>query len=386
MEARLLVKAGFEVNVVTSGVQYMTGKDIRPGNGWCTEEWRDNIRILRTWAPSDHRQSLLKRTANYLSYTVLAGLATLIHVKKVDRIFAGTDPVFIMPMVFFVSMVKQAPVVLDERDLFPETAMALGVIREGFLSRILFRMQQFFRKRASAILAATPGIRGQLIRYGWPDNKVHLLYNADVFLEEDFEREINNTPSLKQGTGKTFLVGYAGGLGRANDVATLLRAANHLKDLGDLGIVIIGSGEMLSRYRTYCQRNRLDNVFFFDSVPRIEARSFLKQMDLCVQPLPAQQHFSHTLTSKTFDYHGLGKPMIFCGRGDTVQLLKVSGGGVAVEPEDELGLAENIRRFYKNESLRLTMGSSARQWFQQNIEIEAACNIFRQVMTSDGPV
>ena len=138
MEARLLKRVGFDVTVITSGVHYMTGKDTRPSKKWCSEEWRDGVRILRTWAPRGHRHKAWKRIMNYLSYTLLSGLAGLIFVRKVNRILAGTDPLIMMPVVFTLSLMKRAPLVLDERDLFPETAIALGVMREGLLSTLLF--------------------------------------------------------------------------------------------------------------------------------------------------------------------------------------------------------------------------------------------------------
>jgi hypothetical protein len=64
MEARLLARAGFQVTVVTSRVRYMTGEDIRPSPGWCTEEWRQGIRILRTWGLGRHRRSLKRHVWN----------------------------------------------------------------------------------------------------------------------------------------------------------------------------------------------------------------------------------------------------------------------------------------------------------------------------------
>ena len=100
MEARLLKKIGFEVTVVTSGVHYMTGKDTRKGKGWCTEEFDEGIRILKTWAPTGFRRSILRRIFNYLCYTWLAGQASLIKVGKVDRVFTGTDPIVMMPWSF----------------------------------------------------------------------------------------------------------------------------------------------------------------------------------------------------------------------------------------------------------------------------------------------
>lgn len=382
MEARLLERAGFAVTVITSGVQYLTGENIRPTRGMCTEEQSGEIRILKTWAPSDHRTSLFRRALNYCSFAFLAALVAFLKVRKVDRIFVGSDPITIMPLVYLISLVKSAPMVMDERDLYPETAIALGVMKPGLLAGLLFRMQQFFRKRASRIIAATPGIRKKLLDYGFSPEKVRLLYNADVFLNEP-STENGCCIDLRRLTGKGFLVGYAGGLGPANDIPTLLRSAGHLKDLDDLGVVIIGSGENRHAYINYCEDHNIDNVYFLKAVPRYEARKLVRELDICVQLLGQHPHFHHTLTSKTFDYHGLGVPMIVAGRGDTLELLMASGGGLAVEPGDDRGLAATIRFLYQNPGLRKRMGRCASKWFSEHISVEAACSIIWAAMDGE---
>jgi glycosyltransferase involved in cell wall biosynthesis len=385
MEARLLVKAGYKVTVVTSGVQYMTGEDIRPYKAWCTEEFVEGVRILRTWAPKDHRRSLLRRVSNYLAYTILAGLVSVLSVRRVDRIFAGTDPIFMMPMVYLVSLIKRAPMVMDERDLYPETAIALGVMKQGVLSNIIFYIQQFFRRQAVGILAATPGIKKRLLSYGVPEGKVHLLYNADVFMDEDIGTE-QSVESLRKLSNRNFLVGYVGGLGRANDIPTLLRAAERLNGFEQVGFVIVGSGEMRESYMDFCKQRGLDNVVFLPAVPRKQARALLKQMDICVHLYPKGELFNGALASKTFDYHGLGKPMIFCGQGDTVNLLQETEGGLAVPSEDDEALAEAIRKLVKDDVSRERMGTSARQWYKKNIGTGAACALMKKVMENHASV
>jgi len=380
MEARLLKSSGHDVTVITSGVQYMTGEDIRPYKAWCTEEIIEGIRILRTWAPKYHRRSLFRRISNYFSYAILGGLAAILKVPKVDRIFAGTDPIFIMPIVYLISLIKHAPMVLDERDLYPETAIALGVMKPGIFAKFFFKLQQFFRKQAIAILAATPGIRKQLIDYGISPQKIFLLYNADAFLNNSLPSSGDSSLSLHKLINKKILVGYVGGLGKANDVLTLLKAAMRLKNFKQIGFIIVGSGEKREEYINFCKENNLDNVLFLSAVSRKEARNLIRQLDICIQPLPNNEHFFSTLTSKTFDYLALGKPMIFCGSGDTAELLQKSGGGVVVPPEDDKALAETIRMLAENDNLREKMGKSARQWYKKNINFETTFNIMKKVI------
>ncbi len=382
MEARLLRRAGYEVTVITSGVQYMTGEDIRPYKAWCTEEFVEGIRILRTWAPKHHRKSVFRRIFNYISYAILAGVVSIIKVRKVDRIFAGTDPIFMMPIVYLVSLIKGAPMVLDERDLYPETAIALGVVKPGMFTKFLFKLQQFFRSKAISILTATPGIRKRLIEYGISSQKIFLLYNADVFLNEGVPSE-ENSLSLRKLMNRKILVGYVGGLGRANDVLTLLKAAKQLKAFKQVGFVIVGSGEKKEEYINFCKKNSLNNVLFLSAVPRKEARELIKQLDICVHLYPKKDLFEGALASKIFDYHALGKPTIFCGSGDTAELLRESGGGIVVPSEDNEALAKAIRFLAENPNIRKKMGESARQWYKENINIQKAVMVIKRAIEGD---
>jgi glycosyltransferase involved in cell wall biosynthesis len=378
MEARLMKMAGYDVTVITSGVQYMTGEDIRKGEGWVTQELVDGIRVLRTWSVTKHRSSLLRRAANYISYTALAMMAALFKTGKVDRVFAGTDPIFMAPMIFMVSMIKKAGLVLDERDLFPETAIATGVVKEGTLTRLLFYMQQFFRKRAVSILTATPGIRRKLIEYGHPAEKVTLLYNADVFVEEDLAAP--DEFSLRGITRAGFIAGYAGGLGIVNDVGTIIRAALRLKNVEGTAFVIVGEGEKRREYERWVREEGAENIYFLGAQPRTKTRSLIKQMDVCMVALPPGEHFHATLTSKMFDYMAAGKPVLFCGGGDTQELLSVSGGGATVAPGDDRGLAELFVEFRDNGQKRAQAGAAGRKWFEENMGARQAADIMKKVI------
>jgi colanic acid biosynthesis glycosyl transferase WcaI len=383
MEARLLQMAGYEVTVVTCSVQYMTGQRIVSDGSWCSEELIDGIRVLRTWGPADYRRSLSSRLMSYFCFAFLAGLASVARVGKVDFLFASTTPITLMPVNYLTSLIKRAHMVLDHRDLYPETLVALGVLREGLWTRILFSMQQAIRRRATGILAATPGIKRSLVEYGFSQEKVRLLYNADVFLHKQ-NNDGRNDLDLRQLTRRPFLVGYAGGLGQANDIPTLLRAAAELRNLEDVGIVIIGSGENRGTYIEYCCDHGLDNVHLVPAVPRSEARRLLRQLDVCVCLYRQSKFFEGTLASKIFDYQGLGKPIVFCGMGDTAELLRVSGSGLTVDAGDSKGLARAIRRLRDDESLRRQLGDSGLSWFEENVRVDAACNTIKQVMQVAG--
>jgi glycosyltransferase involved in cell wall biosynthesis len=299
-------------------------------------------------------------------------------VGKVHRILVGTDPIFLIPVVFLLSKIKRAPMILDERDLFPETAIALNVIQDGLLAGMLFRMQHFFRKKAISILAATPGIMRRLISYGCPEEKIQILYNAYVYLcEYDLNMPI---VSLRKQMNRNFVAGYVGGLGKANDIKTLLRAARHLEEIEDIGIVIIGSGENKTLYKKYCIQNNLKNVFIKGSFPRVETRRLIGEMNVYIHLMKDCSFFECAMSSKVFDYVGLGKPIVFCRSGNIEELLNCSGAGITVKANDDRALAAAIRRLYDDVPLRRKMGRSARSWFEKNVTVDNARSILEKAM------
>jgi len=381
MEAILLRDAGAEVTVITSAIHYMTGEDIRQSTGWCVETRVEKVRILHVWAPGNHRRSLWHRIMNYVCFTMTSFFAAVFRSGPADVVFAGTDPITMMPAVYLTAVLKRAQLVLDERDLYPETAIAIGAVRDGGLTRALFYLQQFFRRRSAAILAATPGIRRKLIEYGHPIQKIQLLYNADVLDEPDPVASML-TDDLRANTGKQFLIGYVGGLGKVNDVMTLLRAVAHLRDIQGLGLVIVGAGERKTEYMDFADSHKLDNVFFFDAVPRRIARQLICQLDIGLQALPSDPHFEATLTSKTFDYHAAGVPMLCCASGDTVDLLAESGGGFGVPPEAAGELANKIRELWQSPEEMSRLSNSARQWYRQNISPTNATRIVTHLLAT----
>ncbi len=364
--AKLLKQSGFNITVITSGVHYMTGENIRPNKSLITEEFVDGIRILKTWAPTNYRRNILWRLTNYLCFAIMVCIASLVKTKNVDKILAGTDPFFVLPVVFILSIVKKAQFVLDERDLYPETAIYLGVISDGKIAAALKKIARLIRKKASGIIAATPGIFDHLIKEGLPEEKLFLMYNADPFINRfEYESKIE----IKKLINKKFIVGYFGGLGRFHDIFTLLKAGKLMENDHDIGIIIVGNGEQRKDYQAICEEQKINNVFFFNSVARNEARALIKQIDIGVHLFRGGEFARIALGSKIFDYIGMGTPVLFCGEGNTRDLLNESGAGLSVSPSDPESLADLIQQIKKDPQELDNLSRSAIAWYEKNITV-----------------
>lgn len=385
VEARLLREAGHRVTVITSAVHYMTGKFVGPGEGWCREEVRDSIRILRVWTVADYRTSFYRRFLNYAIFAFMAMVAAFVKVReRANWIFAATDPVLVTPFVLLVALIKRVPVVLDERDLSPDTALALGVMRPGLASRMIFAMQQFLRRRAFAVLAATPGIKRRLAEYGHSPGRIHVLLNGDPYMEAKSPADI--PLAIREYRARyRHLIAYAGSLGQANDVEVIVRAAARLKERDDVGFLIVGTGERLGEYRELASQLGIRNLAFLGAMSRDDSRATLAACDLCVSALPSNPFFQGTLPSKIFDYLGSGIPVVFGGEGDSAELLEKSGAGIVVPALDDREMSEALARLIDNQSLRERMSHSGREWYAQHINVASCVQILQKAFVAQQP-
>ena len=384
-EACLLRDLGCSVTVITSAMHYMTGRDLRKGGrGWCSESEQDGIRFLRVWGLMNYRKSLVRRLVHYALFAALSFLAALIRMKRrPDVVLVGTDPILVCPVAWALAGRFRARLVLDERDLYPETALALGVLKPGLLSRGLSAFQRALRRRAAFVLCATPGILRALQTLEVPDEKLGLLYNADPeLLPDPGIRPADSTrrrlPESPWGEAR-FRIIYAGSMGRASDLGTLLDAAAKIGPDPGVVFLLAGDGEYAASYRTRVVKESLP-VRFTGPLPRQEARSLIREADLGLLLFSEAPLFRTALPSKIFDYLGLGCPIVFLGSGDTEAVLRESGGGLRLPSGDADALARLLLELEREPERCQAMGRAGRAWFERSVGGEGGRAILRRAL------
>lgn len=375
-EAEMLRDLGHEVTVVTAGTHYLTGKSIRRRgfSPWAIGE-RAGIRIVSTWAPSGQRKSLSRRMLNYLVYS---GLAMAYGLRSTtDVVFVGTDPTTIASIAYPVARRHRARLVLDERDLFPETAVVLGMLKPGTIADWIEAAMRFLRARADHIVAATPGIKRALVDKGLDPGKISVIVNAFSPAASPLLR------TATQPEGDYLDVLFTGSMGLAADIPTVLRAAEicHLRGL-PVRFRFLGDGDRRSEYMRYCEEHEIENCSFPAPVPREELEDYLVQASVCLHALPPDPFWRCALPSKIFDYMAFGKPVVFAGEGDVVDLLSASGGGIAVPPGDPDAIVAALETLHRNPEMRSRMASRGRAYVEQHFTRESQLEVLRGLFGS----
>jgi glycosyltransferase involved in cell wall biosynthesis len=168
------------------------------------------------------------------------------------------------------------------------------------------------------------------------------------------------------GLNHEFVAIYAGALGMANDIPTLLNAAKRLIHRADIRFVLIGDGKERSTLEELTARLGLSNVRFVGLVPKAQMGKALAAADVCVATLKNIPMFRTTYPNKVFDYMAAGRPTILCIDGVIREVIEDAKGGVFVSPGDDRALAEAIETLAQDKSRARRMGRAARDFVVRN--------------------
>jgi glycosyltransferase involved in cell wall biosynthesis len=256
---------------------------------------------------------------------------------------------------------------LEIRDLWPEFAIDMGILRNRWVITAARWTETFFYRQASHIIVNSPAYRDYLVGKRVPDGQISLIPNgvdASMFCPEDRGTEFRQ----ELGLNGSFLATYTGALGPANAIPTILEAAEQLRDCPDVHFLLVGDGKERSNLEQEVRARRLPNVTFTGTFPKHRMRDVLAASDICLATLRNIPMFRTTYPNKVFDYMAAGRPTILAIDGVIKDVVCQAQAGLCVAPEDALGLARAVRELRSEPDKCRRMGQSARSYVVANFD------------------
>jgi glycosyltransferase involved in cell wall biosynthesis len=364
--AKFLVTRGHELVIVASDLNYQTGQRTVARTGIFAEQNLDGVRVLRSYIyPALHR-SYFWRVISFFSF-MFSSAWTALQVKDVDLVMGTTPPIFQAVSAWFVALIRRKPFLLEVRDLWPEFGVSMGVLKNPVVIALARWLEMFLYARATHILVNSPAYKEYMIAKGVPENKVtYIAYGTDVDM---FNPGVDGS-SIRAALGvdDKFVVLYAGALGQANDIDTILRAAERLKDEDEIRFVLFGDGKERTRLNAEAERMKLSNVIFAGVRAKKEMPQVVASADVCLAILQDIPMFRTTYPNKVFDYMAAGRATVLVIDGVSRELIESSYGGAYVQPNDDKQLAETILDLSKNVDIVKQMGLNAREYLVEHLD------------------
>jgi glycosyltransferase involved in cell wall biosynthesis len=379
--ARHMVESGHCCTIIASRISYLTGRSTgdAAGERQAREEAGDRagLRVLRAYALPAHHRGFAWRVLSFLVFMCTSTLAAL-RVGPVDLVMGTSPPIFQALSALFVAAVRRRPYLLEIRDLWPEFAIDMGVLRNAFLVAFARRLERFLYARATHILVNSPAYRDYLVGRGVRGDRISLIPNgADPDAFDPEARGDATRRSLK--LNHKFVVTYAGALGVANDIPTVLRAAQRLLTEPQIHFLLIGDGKDRPQLELRSQQLGLTNLSFALPRPKSEMPEVLAASDACLAILQDIPMFRCTYPNKVFDYMAAGRPTLLAIDGVIRQVLDAAAGGIFVPPGDDGALAAAAQELSRDPMRAREMGRAARAFVVEHFNRHEQAEQFEQL-------
>lgn len=381
---RRWVKAGHEVRVVTGVPNVPTGKAYDGyKNRLSQRETMDGITVLRVWTYLAPNRGTVRRTLNYLSFMISALFAGLFTPRP--DIIISTSPQFFCGWAgALVARLRRVPFVLEVRDLWPESIVAVNAMRSGLAIRFLGWLEQKLYAAAGLIVTVGDGYRRRLIERGVPSSKIAVITNG---VDRETLKPGARDESLREkfGLAGKFVCAYVGTIGMACGLDVVLRAATLLKQQGrnDIAFLLVGDGAVLEALKKIAADQKLANVVFAGLQPKPLIPALLATSDACLVHLRKQELFQSVLPSKLFEAAAMARPIILGVQGSAAGLLTDMNGGICIEPENEEELCSAVTRLSDDPSLARRMGESACRHVQEHFDLDRLASDYLSLLEQE---
>jgi glycosyltransferase involved in cell wall biosynthesis len=366
--AKSLKVRGNSVDVITGKPNYPEGKIYKGYRSWgIAREYWEGIFVLRLPLIPRRSSNSINLIFNYLSFIFsgifLAPLA-LRKNKKYDVIFVyGVSPIFQVLPAIFIGWLKRLPVVLWVQDLWPESAESTGHIKSKIVLKIIQWLVKFCYLNVDLILVQSRGFIDPISRLA-PNKKIFYFPNSvDKSFYSPSQKNLPKIKSLRSG----FTVVFAGNIGIAQSVDTIIEAAEKLLPFTDIKIVIFGSGSKIEMLKKKIEIRGLKNIFLEGKYPIETMPLILRKASVLLVSLSNKPIFNLTIPNKIQAYFAVGRPIIASLNGEGALMIKEAAAGLISPAENSTSLANNIIKMYQmTDNERARFGRNGRLFFKKN--------------------
>jgi glycosyltransferase involved in cell wall biosynthesis len=383
---KALLAEGVAIDVVTGQPNYPGGQifDGYRARNLSKHDW-NGATIHRIPLVPRGRGTALQLIWNYLSF-VLSGVFLApfsVRRKAIDIVFVyATSPILQAIPAIVLKWVKGAKLVIWVQDLWPDSLEATGFVKNRYLLAMVHRVVRWIYRQADVILVQSGAFIEPVAAIA-DRKKIHYYPNSadDVFLLSDHvgECEIN-------GLDEGFSVVFAGNLGTAQAVETIINAAELLKEEKDIRIFLVGEGSRSDWIRDEIKRRQLTNVIATGRYPIESMPAILRQAGALLVTLKDQPIFSMTVPSKVQAYLAMGRPIIACMNGEGARIVVEANAGISCPAEGAIALAQAISKLSKmTDTERAALGHNGQRYFRTHFDskllTQTLISHFEQLLT-----
>jgi glycosyltransferase involved in cell wall biosynthesis len=351
--ARRWVKAGDSVTMVTS-VYDKSG--ITPDR-FISHFDIEGIDVRMINIRLSNKHGFLFRIATFCIYALLACWYAL--TVRADVVLASSGPLTIGIPALVARYLRRLPFVFEVRDLWPEGAIQLGMLRNPIAIRAARFLEKVCYRAASRVVALSEGM-AQWIHEAHGLKDVIVIPNAS---DNELVASLDDSVQLPEWTNGKKLVLYTGTLGLIDDCSQILDVARIVgeRNESDVDFIIIGDGKERPQLEARRAELVLKNVRFLGLLPKDAVMRWLKASSCALFTVKDVAFLETASPNKVFDAFAAGTPVIQATQGWIRNLIARENCGITVPRNEPEAMADAVLQVVHDQALRKELGDNARR-------------------------
>lgn len=373
-----LVARGHQVKVLTGLPNYPMGyiyDDYKKGKK--RHEMINGVDVQRCFTIG-RRNNAVFRLLNYFSFMISSSLAVSKLKDEYDLVFVNQlSPVMMANAGVWYKKKYKKKMILYCLDLWPESLVVGGISRGSFLYRLFHKISKKMYQNADEILITSNSFSDYFAdEFGISNTKYFPQYAESLFTADACKKESSDTVDLM----------FAGNVGAAQSVDTIIKAADLSRDIQGLKWHIVGEGSELEKCKTLANDLGLTSVVFHGRKDLSEMPAYYSMADAMLLTMKKEPIISLTLPGKVQTYMAAGKPIIGAVDGESHFVIENSGCGFCGEAENAEELAKNVRSFIETKN-KLEFSEKSINYYNDNFTktmfIDRLLQVFASVIDPD---
>ncbi len=353
------VKFGNNVTVITGMPNHPNGI-IHPTYKWeyFKEEKKHGIRVLRVFLYVTPNKGVFKRIISFFSFMITSLIVGLL-MQRTGVVIATSPQLFVGLSGYVIAKMKKKPFVFEVRDIWPQSAIELGVLKNKYIIKMMEKLEKFLYEKSDLIIVAVESMKGIIANKGIDEKKIKFIPNG---IDKNRFSNIKKTNYIKSKIKNkdAFIIGYIGTMGLAHKLEILLESAKHFQDK-NVYFVLIGDGADKEHLENIKKRENIKNVLILDKVLPEEVPGIMQEIDMGFVHLRDIPLMKDAVPSKIYEFMAAGKPILAGVSGIAKDFIEKQNIGVVFQPENTDSLIKTIENILKNKEQLNKMGENGKR-------------------------